>query len=141
MVYEVLISTVEGFKRSLNRFLQKWLELPQSLSSITLYGQNNKLKLPINSLNKEFKVTHTREVLHYQESCNPKVSQAGIEVRTGWKWMAAEAMDVAESQPKHRVLVGTVSYGRAGLSSSITPCYDRAQEVTDLRLASGVTIS
>lgn len=96
MVYEVPISTVEGFEKRVSKFLRKWLGLPRSLSSIALYGQNNKLKLPISSLNEEFMVTRTREVLQYRESCNPKVSQAGIKVRTGRKWRAAEAVEVAE---------------------------------------------
>jgi len=63
LVYKVSISTVGGFERRVSRFLQKWLGLPQSLSSIALYGQENKLKLPISSLDEELMVTHTREVL------------------------------------------------------------------------------
>lgn len=65
LVYEVPISTVEGFKRRVSRFLRKWLGLPRSLSSIALYGKNNMRKLPI-SLNEEFKVSYTREVLQYR---------------------------------------------------------------------------
>ena len=104
-LYEGPISTIEGFERRVSRFLQKWLGLPRSLSSIALYGQNNKLKLPISSLNEEFKVGHAREVLQYRESQDPKVSQAGIEVRTGRGWRAAEAVDVAESRLPHRALM------------------------------------
>lgn len=44
-----------------------------------------------------------------------------IEVRTGRKWRAAEAVDVAESRPRQRVLVGTVAQGRASLGSHRTP--------------------
>jgi len=60
LVYEVPISTVEGFERRVSRLLWKWLGLPRS---IALHGQNNNLKLPISSLNDEFMVTCTREVL------------------------------------------------------------------------------
>ncbi|KAK0148843.1 hypothetical protein N1851_010754 [Merluccius polli] len=127
LIYEVPISTIEGFERRVSRFLRKWLGLPRSLSSIALYGQNNKLKLPISSLNEEFKVGRAREVLQYRESQDPKVSQAGIEVRTGRRWRAAEAVDVAESRLRHRALVGTVTNGRAGLGSSTTPRYNKAQ--------------
>lgn len=70
-------------------------------------------------------MTRTREVLQYRETRDPKVSQAGIGI--GCKWRAAEAMDKAESRLRHRVLVGTVSCGRAGLGSSKTPHYDKAQ--------------
>jgi len=60
LVYEVQISIVEGFDRRVSRFLWKWLELPQSLSNIALYGQNN--KLPISSLNEEFIVIQGRSL-------------------------------------------------------------------------------
>lgn len=36
-------------------------------------------------------------------------------------------MDVAESRQRHRALVETVSQGRAGLGSSTTPHYDKAE--------------
>lgn len=71
-------------------------------------------------------MNHTREVLQYRVLENLKVSQAGIEVRTGWKWRAAEAVDVAESWLWHRALVEAVTRGRAGLGS-ITSRYDKAQ--------------
>ena len=127
MVYEVPISTVEGFEARVSRFLRRWLGLPRSLSSIALYGQKNKLKLPISSLSEEFMVTRSRELLQYRESNDPKVAQAGIEVRTGRKWRAAEAVDVAEARLRQRALVGTVAQGRAGLGSGRTPRYHKAQ--------------
>ena len=80
-----------------------------SLSNIALYGKNNMLKRPFSSLNEEFMVTHTTEALQYPESYDPKVSQAGIPVRTGRKWKAAEAVEVAESRLRHSALVGTVT--------------------------------
>lgn len=60
------ISTIEGLERRVSRSLGKWLRLPRNLSSISLYGQNNKLKLSISNLNMEFKVRRTREVLQYR---------------------------------------------------------------------------
>ncbi|XP_061733213.1 uncharacterized protein LOC133536595 [Nerophis ophidion] len=127
MVYEVPISTVEGFEMRVSRFLRRWLGLPRSLSSIALYGHNNKLKLPISSLSEEFMVTRSRELLQYRESSDPKVAQAGIEVRTGRKWRAVEAVDVAEARLRQKVLVGIVAQGRSGLGSRRTPRYDKAQ--------------
>ncbi|XP_067284127.1 uncharacterized protein [Pseudorasbora parva] len=127
LIYEVPISTIEGFERRVSRFLRKWLGLPRSLSSIALYGQNNKLKLPISGLSEEFKVGRAREVLQYRESLDPMVSQAGIEVRTGRKWRAVAAVDEAESRLRHRSLIGAVTHGRAGLGSGTTPRYNKAQ--------------
>lgn len=57
-------------------------------------------------------VIYTREVLQYRESCNPKVDQG-----MGQKWRAAEALDVIESQLRHRVPLDTVTMG-ADLGSS-----------------------
>lgn len=93
LVNEVPISTVETFKRKINHFLRRWLGLPLSLSSIALYGGNTKLQLPLSSLVEEFKVSRAREVLVYQDSTDTKVSSAGVEVRTGRKWRAQEAVN------------------------------------------------
>lgn len=117
LVYEFPISTVEGLERRISSHLRRWLGLPKSLSSIALYGNTNRLTLPISSLCEEFKVSRTREVLQYEESSDQKVSQAGIEVRTGRKWRAQEAVDQAETRLQHRALVGSVAVGRAGLGS------------------------
>jgi len=96
LVSKVPIPTVKGFERRASRFLRKWLGLPWGLSSIALYGHNNKLKLPISSQ------THIREVLQCRESCDPQVSQAGIEVKTGRKWRAAEFVDAAVSEARRK---------------------------------------
>lgn len=62
---------------------------PRSLSSIALYGNKNKLTLPINSLSEKFMFARARrEALQYRESKDLRVSQASIEVRTGRKWRA-----------------------------------------------------
>ncbi|KAK0134483.1 hypothetical protein N1851_029912 [Merluccius polli] len=120
LFYEVIISTVEGLERRVSRFQRKWLGLPQSLIKITLYGKNN-------MLNEESMVTHTREVLQYQESSDPKVSQAGIQVRTGHKGKAAEAVMVTESWLRPSALVSMVACGRVGLGSGTKPCYDKTK--------------
>lgn len=74
--------------KKISMFLQRWLGQLQSMSIIALDGCNNKLKLYISSLNEEFMVTYTREVLQYTESGDPKVAPAGIGVKTGRKWRA-----------------------------------------------------
>lgn len=71
--------------------------------------------LPLKSIQEEFKVSRARKVLQLRESSHPKVSGAGVAVRTGRKWRAEMAVDQAESWLRHGVLVGTVPRGRAGL--------------------------
>lgn len=44
------------------------------------------------------------------------MSHADSEVKTGWKWKVAEAVSSAESRLRHRVLVGKVASGKAGLA-------------------------
>lgn len=51
----------------------------------------------------------TREALLYRDSRDPKVVAAGIEVRTGRKWRAIEALEVVEFQLRQRELVGKVA--------------------------------
>lgn len=66
-------------------------------------------------------MTRAREVMQYRESSDPKVAKAGIEVRTGRKWKAEEAVRQAESRLHHKRPVGVVTRGRASLGSFSTP--------------------
>ncbi len=121
MVYSVPLTTVEGFERKVSSYLRRWLGLPQSLSSIALYGDKNELRLPLSSLAEEFMVTRAREVLLYRDSSDIKVSSAGIEVRTGRKWKAQQAVDQAKARLWHSLLVGSVTSGQAGFGSNPRP--------------------
>lgn len=143
LVYDFPISTVEGFERRVSGHLRRWLGLPRSLSSIALYGNKNKLTIPINSLTEEFKVARAREVLQYRESKDPKVAQAGIEVRTGRRWRAQEAVDQAEARLSHKELVGSVATGRAGLGTIPTTHYSKVKgkerrDLVQLEVRAGV---
>ncbi|XP_061920230.1 uncharacterized protein LOC133660667 [Entelurus aequoreus] len=115
LVYAVPVTTVESFERKISSFLRKWLGLPRSLNSAALYGTSNILQLPFSGLTEEFKVARTREALQYRDSRDCKVSSAGIEVRTGRKWKAEKAVEVAESRLRQKALVGAIATGRAGL--------------------------
>ncbi|KAI2645803.1 Regulatory protein RecX [Labeo rohita] len=84
------MTTVESLERKISGFLRKWLGLPRSLIS-------------------------TREALQYRDSRDCKVSSASIEVRTGRKWNAGKAVELAESRLRQKALVGTVATGRVGL--------------------------
>jgi len=55
-----------------------------------------------------------------------RISGAGIVVRMGRKWRAAEVQQ-AEAQLNHKVLVGCVAQGRAGLGSSTSTRYNTAR--------------
>ncbi|KAK7919076.1 hypothetical protein WMY93_010360 [Mugilogobius chulae] len=121
LIYEVPITTIETLERKISSHLRRWLGLPKSLSSIALYGRSNKLQLPLKSLEEEYKVSKTRVVLQYKDSEDSMVSNAGIEVKTGRKWRAEEAVQQAESRLHFSKLVGAVTRGRAGLGSIPAP--------------------
>ncbi len=70
----------------------------------------------------------------YEDSSDPKVAQAGMEVKTGRKWRADKAVLQAESHIRHRVLVGAVTRGRAGLGTFPTPQYSKAKRKERRRL-------
>lgn len=72
LVYEVTITTVEGFERKISQVLHRWLGLPRSLSSIALFGHNNKLQLPFSSLTEEFKLTHPEKFCSTEIPSTPK---------------------------------------------------------------------
>lgn len=133
-MYEVPISIIERLERKVSSFLRRWLGLPRSLSSISLYGNNTKLQLPLKSLEEEFKVTRAREVMLYRVSSDLKVAQAGVEVKTGRKWRAGEAVLQAESRIRHGVLVGAVTRGRADLGIFPSPQFDKAKGKERCRL-------
>ncbi len=126
LIYEVPMTVVEGFEQNVSSYLRRWLGLPRSLSNIGLYGNTNKLRLPFSSVREEFIVARAREHLQYSASRDAKVSGAGIVVRTGRKWKAAEAVQQAETRLKHKASLGTVAQGRAGLGSLRATRYDSA---------------
>ncbi|KAL4008901.1 hypothetical protein ACER0C_002753 [Sarotherodon galilaeus] len=127
LVYTVPITTVESLERKISGFLRKWLGLPRSLTSAALYGASNSLQLPFSGLTEEFKVARTREALQYRDSKDCKVASTGIEVRTGRKWKAEKAVEVAESRLRQKTLVGVLATGGAGLGYFPKARVSRAQ--------------
>ncbi|XP_052281123.1 uncharacterized protein LOC127878636 [Dreissena polymorpha] len=115
MLYEIAVSTVEGFERTINRYLRRWLGVPPSFTSIGLYGRTNQLQLPISSVVEEYKVAKARMVVTLKESSDDLIRMAGIETRTGRKWSASQAVSQAESILRHKDIVGTTTEGRQGL--------------------------
>ena len=116
MLYEVPTSTVESLEPVISRNLRRWLGVPPSFSSVGLYGKSNQLQLPISSLVEEFKVSKARLVVTLKQSKDSKVRNAGIEVRTGRKWSASQAVQKAESQLKLKDVIRTTQVGRQGFT-------------------------
>lgn len=66
-------------------------------------------------------VTRTREVPLYRDSSDTKVFSAGIEVWTGPKWRAQNALAEAIARLFHSGLVGSEVSGPAGIGSKPGP--------------------
>jgi len=115
LMYEVPITSVEKLERAMSGYLRRWLGVPRSFSSLGLYSSGSKLQLPLSSVVEEYKVCKACQVLLLRDSKDAKVSKAGVEIRTGRKWRAQEAVDAAEASLKLGDVVGTVTYGRMGL--------------------------
>lgn len=126
LIYEFPMMAVEGFERKMSSYLRRWLGLPRSLRSIGLYRNSNTLRHSFSSVREEFIVPRTREHIEYTRSRDTKVSGAGIVLRTGRMWRAANAVIQAEAQLKHRPLLGIVAQSRDGLGSIASPQYDTA---------------
>lgn len=75
------------------------------------------IQLPFRGLVEEFMVSRTREIYQYRNSRNPKVSGAGIEVKTGRRWSATKELPIAEGNMRIKEIVGSVAQGRAGLGA------------------------
>lgn len=95
----------------ISSYLSRWLGLPCSLSSTTLYWRSNKLQLPF------YKITR-----------DTKVTMVGIQVHTDRKRRAHKELESAEPQLRHKVIVWMVASGRARLGNLPTLCYDKTQE-------------
>ncbi|XP_019617765.1 PREDICTED: uncharacterized protein LOC109465064 [Branchiostoma belcheri] len=116
-MYDIPLTVVEEVERRVSRHLRKWLGVPPGLTSIGLYSKTAKLQLPLTSMEEEYKVTKARAQLMLQESRDELVSQAGVRLRSGKKWAAAEAVASATSRLKHRDIVGVVAQGRRGFGA------------------------
>ncbi|XP_035691401.1 uncharacterized protein LOC118426238 [Branchiostoma floridae] len=111
---------LEEVERKISRHLRKWLGLPPSFTRLGLYSRTARLQLPFTSVVEEFKVCKTRALMTLEGSKDEKVSQAGVELRSGRKWSVAKAVQEAKSSLRHRDIVGVVAQGRLGLGAGKT---------------------
>lgn len=115
-VYLRLPYDISGaMERRINGYLCRWLGLPRSLSSATLYGNLNAPKLSFKGSVEEFVVFWIREFLQYKDSKDPKVVTAGIKVCTRRKWSAGRKLDTEEEHLRQKALMGMVASGHAAL--------------------------
>lgn len=84
-------------------------------------GISSTLQLPFRRLVEEFKIARTRKAILYQDLKDPKMTEVGIDVRTGTKWKAAQELNSAEQKSRQKAVVGKVAVGRSSLGYCSNP--------------------
>ncbi|XP_052236077.1 uncharacterized protein LOC127847893 [Dreissena polymorpha] len=102
MLYEIPTSTVDSLESMINKSLRRWFGLPSCMTSIGLYNRTGMLQLPLSSIVEEYKVSKARLVLTLRDSSDMSIRNAGIEVKTGRRWSASNAVEQAESRLRHQ---------------------------------------
>ena len=94
--------------------------IPRSLCKEALYSTSTKLQLPFSSVTEEYKVSRAGVLLTIRDSKDPKVATSGIELRSGRKWTAGNAVQSAETRLQHDEIVGLTCHGRQGIGCQPT---------------------
>ena len=71
--------------------------------------------MPLSSVVEEFKIEKCRLVMTLRDSKDKKVSEAGVQIRTGRKWSASASVSQVESMLTLRDIIGNTCIGRQGL--------------------------
>ena len=67
-IYEVALSRVEMIERTCNTYIRKWLGLPRTINTSSLYRQKGALQLPLSSIVEIYKAGKVRTVMMLRES-------------------------------------------------------------------------
>ena len=118
LVYEISTTTVEAIEAKINRFTRKWLGVPPGLTDVALYCRKAKLRLPLKSVVVEYKCGKARLMSMLEDSEDPVVRAVQPTVKTGRKWKAEEAVNLAKESLKMKEVTGHTQCDRKGLGSS-----------------------
>ena len=84
-IYNIPETKIETLQRKITSKLKKWLKIPRSMSNDCFYSKTSKLRLPFSSLVEEFKATKAKNTVTLQESADPCIRNASINVDGGKK--------------------------------------------------------
>ena len=117
-MYEVaFLSRVVMIKRTCNAYTRKWLGLPRTINTSSLYRWKGALQLPLSSIVEIYKAGKVRTVMMLRESRDQEISDRPPDVRTARKWKAEAATDEIISSLENDGIVGPAQPGRLGLGS------------------------
>ena len=102
--------------------------IPKSLSTSCMYSKSSKLKLPFSSLTEEFKVIKVRNLVTFQESSDPCIKGAEIQVDKGRKANTHEEIEEAKSRLRMQEITGVPNKGREGIGTRKTQYYSKSSK-------------
>ena len=114
-IYNIPLSKVEDMQKKITMSLKRWLNLPNSLSNTCFYSTTSRLRLPYSSLVEEFKLTKARNLLIFEDSVDPCISNANINVDWGRKADTPAEVEQAKSSLHMQEIIGIPNKGREGL--------------------------
>ena len=125
-IYNVTATKIEEMQRKITASLKKWMGIPKNLSVSCLYSKSSKLKLPFSSLKEEAKVSKVRNLATFQESQDPCIKGAEIQVDAGRKINTREEIEDAKSRLRMQEITGISNIGREGLGTRTVRFYSKS---------------
>ena len=125
-IYNVPASRIEGMQRRITAVLKKWMGIPKNLSTDCMYSRTTKLRLPFTALTEEVKVSKVRNLVTFQESSDPCIRGAEIEVDAGRKVNTGKEIVEAKSRLRMQEVTGIPNRGREGLGMRKMQFYSKS---------------
>ena len=119
---------MELMQSEITKKLKRWLGLPKSLSVECLYSKTGKLQLPFTKLTEEVKAAKARLLTTLEESEDPCVRGAGVNVDGGRKADTPGSVKVAKSKLRMQEVSGIPNQGREGLGLTPKKYYSKSNK-------------
>ena len=125
-IYSIPLTKVEQMQRKITAYLKKWMGIPRSFSTDCMYSKTSKIKLPFTSLTDDFKATKARNMVTFQESEDPCIKGAEIDVDAGRKADTKEEVHTAKSRLRMKEIIGVTNKGKEGLGMRKEKFYSKS---------------
>ena len=132
-IYAIPATKVKEMQRRITAKLKKWLGLPRSLSVECFYSKSAKLQLPFSELTEEVRAAKARLHMTLQESEDPCIKNAAIEVDGGRKENTAESVKEAKERLRMEEVVGIPNKGKEGLGLTPKRYYSQSKSKHEKR--------
>ena len=114
-IYNTPESKVEEMQRMITVCLKRWLGLPRSLSVDCFYSRSTKIQLPFSELTEEVKAAKARVHTTLEESEDPCVSGADVNLDGGRKANTPLSVKDAKSRLQMVEITGIPNKGKEGV--------------------------